>query len=451
MNKKEKILIVDDEKIIRESLLHWFENEGYQVVIAEDGEYGLAKFKNEKFDLLLVDMKLPGMSGLDLLKEVKKIDKDTIVIMITAFASVPSAITAFKEGAYDYVTKPVDPDELTHLVEKALEQKTLKFEYNKLKESIETIVTSGSLVGESFHIRKINELIRTVSSSDTSVLINGECGVGKELVAKKIHLSSKRKYFPFISVKCGALTESLLECELFGEEAGAEPGSQITKKGKFEIINGGTLYLDEVSSISLKMQVEILKVLETKLFSRIGGTELINTDFRLIAASNERIEKLVKEGKFRNDLYYKLNVFSIPIPPLRERKEDVISIASSFVKKFSTAMNKPIKEISDDASDFLLNYDWPGNVRELENAIERAVVVGKTELITVNDLPFHVASGPIDIDEGKKSLSAIEKKYILKVLNENNWNISRSAQILEIDRVTLYNKINKYRLRTKVH
>ena len=451
MSKKEKILIVDDEKIIRESLFHWFENEGYQVAVAENGESGLAKCKNEKYDLLLVDMKLPGISGLELLKEVKKIDNDTIVIMITAYASVPSAITAFKEGAYDYVTKPVDPDELTHLVEKALEQKALKFEYNQLKESIETIVTSGSLVGESFHIRKIYELIRMVSSSDSTVLINGECGVGKELVAKKIHLSSKRKYYPFISVKCGALTESLLECELFGEEAGAEQGSQIRKKGKFEIINGGTLYLDEVSSISLKMQVEILKVLETKLFSRIGGNEVISTDFRLIVASNEKIEKLVNEGKFRKDLYYKLNVFSIPIPPLRERKEDVISIASSFVKKFSTAMNKPIKEISDDASDFLINYDWPGNVRELENAIERAVVVGKTELITVNDLPFHVASGPIDVDEDKKSLSAIEKKYILKVLNENNWNISRSAQILEIDRVTLYNKINKYRLRTKVH
>ena len=451
MNKKEKILIVDDEKIIRESLFHWFENEGYQVEIAEDGESGLAKCKNEKFDLLLVDMKLPGISGLELLKAVKEIDNETIVFMITAFASVPSAITAFKEGAYDYVTKPVDPDELTHLVEKALAQKTLKFEYNQLKESIETIVTSGNLIGESFHMRKLNEIIKTVSSTDSTILINGECGVGKELVAKKIHLSSKRKYFPFISIKCGALTETLLECELFGEEAGAEPGSQIRKQGKFEIINGGTLYLDEVNSISLKMQVEILKVLDTKQFSRIGGTGVIKTDFRLITASNEKLEKLVKEGKFREDLYYKLNVFSIPILPLRERKEDLISIAQFFVKKFSTAMNKPIKEVSDDASDFLVNYDWPGNVRELENAIERAVVIGKSDLISVDDLPFRVSSVPIDTDEGKKSLSAIEKKYILKVLNENNWNISRSAQILEIDRVTLYNKINKYRLRTKVH
>jgi two-component system, NtrC family, response regulator AtoC len=451
MNKKEKILIVDDEKIIRESLFHWFENEGYHVDIAENGELGLAKCKNEKFDLLLVDMKLPGIGGLELLKAVKEIDNDTIVIMITAFASVPSAITAFKEGAYDYVTKPVDPDELTHLVEKALEQKTLKFEYNQLKESIEAIVTSGNLIGESFHMRKLNELIRTVSSTDSTVLINGECGVGKELVAKKIHLSSKRKYFPFISVKCGALTESLLESELFGEEAGAESGSQIRKKGKFEIINGGTLYLDEVCSISLKMQVEILKVLETKQFSRVGGNEVIKSDFRLISASNERLESLVKEGKFREDLYYKLNVFSILIPPLRDRKEDIITIARFFVKKFSTAMNKTVKEISDDASDFLINYDWPGNVRELENAIERAVVVGKSDLISVDDLPFRVSSVSIDADEGKKSLSAIEKKYILKVLNENNWNISRSAQILEIDRVTLYNKINKYRLRTRVH
>ncbi len=451
MNINEKILIVDDEKIIRESLFHWFENEGYQVVIAEDGESGLAKFKNEKFDLLLIDMKLPGINGLQLLKEIKNINSEVIVIMITAFASVPSAITAFKEGAYDYVTKPVDPDELTHIVKKALEEKALKFEYSQLKENIYAYINPNSLIGESSHIKKIYELIKTVAPSDSTAHIIGECGVGKELAAKTIHINSKRKYYPFISIKCGALTESLLESELFGEEAGATPGSHITKKGKFEIINGGTLYLDEICSISLKIQADILNVIETKQFLRIGGSERIDTDFRLIVADNGKIESCVKEGKFREDLFYKLNVFPIPIPPLRERKEDIILIASSFVKKYSTAVNKPIKEISNEAIEFLINYDWPGNVRELENAIERAVVIGKNELITVDDLPFRIASSPLDLDEGKKSLSAVEKKYILKVLNENKWNISRSAQILEIDRVTLYNKINKYGLRTRVH
>ena len=449
MNKKEKILIVDDEKIVRESLYHWFENEGYQVENACDGEAALQSFNNNKFDLLLVDIKMPKMSGLELLKKIKEINNDTIVIMITAFASVASAITALKNGAYDYVTKPIDPDELAHLVEKALEQKALKYENKQLKENIEAIVKPYNLIGESFQMKKIYEMIKTVSASDSTVIINGECGSGKELVAKAIHTNSQRKYHPFISVKCAALNESLLESELFGEEAGAVPGSQILKQGKFEIVNGGTLYLDEVSSISLKIQVEILKVIETKQFSRLGGDEVINTDFRLITADNDKIEKLVREGKFREDLFYKLNVFSISMPPLRERKEDIIPIARSFVKKFSTAMNKPAKEISDDASDFLLNYDWPGNVRELENAIERAVVVGKSEVVMVDDLPFRIASGPIDFDDGKKSLSAIEKKYILKVLNENNWNISRSAHVLEIDRVTLYNKINKYKLRTK--
>ena len=451
MNKKEKILIVDDEKIVRESLFHWFENEGYYVESADDGETALRSFIKNKIDLLLVDIKMPNMNGLELLKKIKDIDNDAIVIIITAFASVASAVTALKNGAYDYVTKPIDPDELAHIVKKALDQRALKIENKQLKENIETIGRPVNLIGESFQMKKITELIEAASVSDSTVILNGECGAGKELAATAIHMNSKRKYFPFISVKCGALNELLLECELFGEEAGAVSGSLMRKKGKFEVINGGTLYLDEVSSISLKTQVEILKVIETKQFSRIGGNEKINTDFRLIIADNEKIEILVKEGKFREDLFYKINVFSISIPPLRDRKEDIIPIAQSFIKKFSTAMNKPIKEISGEASDFLINYEWPGNVRELENAIERAVVVGKNDQITVSDLPFHIASGHIDLDDGKKSLSAIEKKYILKVLNENNWNISRSAQILEIDRVTLYNKINKYRLRTKVH
>jgi DNA-binding NtrC family response regulator len=449
MNKKEKILIVDDEKIVRESLYHWFENEGYHVESASDGEAALQSFKNNKYDLLLVDCKMPKISGLELLKIVKEVNNDTIVIMITAFASVASAITALKNGAYDYVTKPIDPDELAHLVEKALEQKALKIENKQLRDNIEAIAKPHNLIGESFQMKKIYEMIQTVSATDSTVIINGECGSGKELVAKAIHTNSRRKYYPFISVKCAALNELSLESELFGEEAGAVSGSQIVKQGKCEMVNGGTLYLDEVSSISLKTQVEILKLIETKQFSRLGGNEVINTDFRLIAADNDKIEKLVQKGKFREDLFYKLNVFSISMPPLRERKEDIIPIARSFVNKYSTAMNKPAKEISDDAADFLLNYDWPGNVRELENAIERAVVVGKSELVMVDDLPFRIASGPIDFDDGNKSLSAVEKKYILKVLNENNWNISRSAHVLEIDRVTLYNKINKYKLRTK--
>jgi DNA-binding NtrC family response regulator len=450
MKEQYNILIVDDEKIVRDSLFHWFEEEGYYVDSAEDGESALRKYEKGKYDLLLLDMKMPGMSGIDLLTKIKSIDKDSLIILITAFASVPTAITALKQGAYDYVTKPVDPDELAHLVKKALEQKSLKQENKILRESIEEIIKPDNLIGESLQMKKIYELITTVAPTDTTVMIRGESGTGKELVAKAIHINSKRKYFPIIPVNCGALAETLLESELFGHEKGAFTGAQFKRKGKFEMADGGTLFLDEVATISTKMQVEILRAIESRQFCRVGGNQNINSDFRLITATNQSLENLVKEGEFREDLYYRLNVFTIHIPPLRERREDIPILAHFFLHKFSTSMNKPIKKIDCDAMDFLVNYDWPGNVRELENAIERAVVIGKTDNLKVENLPFSIASNHIDTNTGDKSLAAVEKKYILQILNENNWNISRSAAQLRIDRVTLYNKINKYGLRDSI-
>ena len=447
MDNKERILIVDDEKIVRESLYHWFEEENYIVDTAEDGEIALKKYAKEKFDLLLVDMKMPGMSGLDLLSKIKAIDKDALIILITAFASVPTAITALKTGAYDYVTKPVDPDELAHLVKKALEQRALKIENTKLKENIDEIIKPDNLIGESYQMKKIYELVHSVARTDTTVMIRGESGTGKELVAKAIHINSSRKYSPIITVNCGALAESLLESELFGHEKGSFTGAQFKRKGKFEMANGGTIFLDEIGSISLRMQIEMLRVIETKQFNRVGGNELIKSDFRVITATNEPLEELVKGGKFREDLYYRLNVFTVVIPPLRERRDDIPLLVSFFINKFSTVMNKKIKSVSNEAMDFLMNYDWPGNVRELENAIERAMVVGKSNSIIVDDLPFHVSKTNFELDGNEKSLSSIEKKYIQKILHENNWNISKTAQLLEIDRVTLYNKINKYELR----
>ncbi len=447
MDNKERILIVDDEKIVRESLYHWFEEENYIVDTAEDGEIALKKYAKEKFDLLLVDMKMPGMSGLDLLSKIKAIDKDALIILITAFASVPTAITALKTGAYDYVTKPVDPDELAHLVKKALEQRALKIENTKLKENIDEIIKPDNLIGESYQMKKIYELVHSVARTDTTVMIRGESGTGKELVAKAIHINSSRKYSPIITVNCGALAESLLESELFGHEKGSFTGAQFKRKGKFEMASGGTIFLDEIGSISLRMQIEMLRVIETKQFNRVGGNELIKSDFRVITATNEPLEELVKGGKFREDLYYRLNVFTVVIPPLRERRDDIPLLVSFFINKFSTVMNKKIKSVSNEAMDFLMNYDWPGNVRELENAIERAMVVGKSNSIIVDDLPFHVYRTNFELDGNEKSLSSIEKKYIQKILHENNWNISKTAQLLEIDRVTLYNKINKYELR----
>ena len=445
MKQKHKILVVDDEKIVRESLYHWFEDEGYSVETAEDAIAALKLFEKGKYDLILLDMKMPGMSGIELLTKIKEIDLDCIVILITAFASVPTAIQALKEGAYDYVTKPVDPDELNHLVKNALEQKSLKDENYLLKNKIEQMIIPENLIGESEEMLKIFELINSVAQTDTTVMIRGESGTGKELVAKAIHLNSKRKYFPIVTVNCGAIAESLLESEFFGHEKGAFTGANYRRKGKFEMANGGTIFLDEIGSKSPKMQVELLRIIETKKFSRVGGNEVIYSDFRVIAATNEALEERVKEGKFREDLYYRLNVFTLFFPPLRERKKDLAPLAYHFLKKFTSAMNKNITKISDDAMDFILNYEWHGNVRELENAIERAVVVGKGNKIELNDLPF--TKNNIDSDTGVLSLSDIEKKHIEKILHLNNWNINRSAEILGIERATLYSKISKYGLK----
>lgn len=444
MEKKYNILVVDDEKIVRESLFNWFEDEGYNVETAFDAEDALRKFDIGKYDLALLDMKMPGMSGLDLLTKLKEIDKSCIVILITAFASVPTAIQSLKQGAYDYITKPVDPEELNHIVRNALTQKELKIENQQLKDKIEEMIIPENLIGESDKMKNIFELISSVAPTDTTVMIRGESGTGKELVAKAIHLNSKRKYFPIITVNCGALAESLLESELFGHEKGAFTGAQYKRKGKFEMANGGTIFLDEIGSVSPKMQVELLRVIESKKFNRVGGNEIIESDFRVITATNEPLEDLVKQGKFREDLYYRLNVFSIFIPPLRERRKDIEVLIDYFLKKFSKSMNKNFTRVSQEAMDFMMQYQWYGNVRELENAIERAVVVGNPPEITMKDLPFSIES--VNKDNSGYSLADVEKGYIEKVLLQNDWNISKSAEILEIDRVTLYNKINKYGL-----
>lgn len=446
MEKKHKILVVDDEEIVRQSLLAWFKEDGYEVDTAENADAALRLFEKGKYSLILLDIKMPGMSGMDLLVKLKEYDPDAIIILITAYASVSSAVKALKSGAYDYIIKPIDPDELSHIVEKALYQKNLEVENVKLKESIEAIAKPDNLIGESHQMKEIYNLIHTVAQTDTTVLILGESGTGKELVAKAIHLNSKRKYFPLVTVNCGALPESLLESELFGHEKGAFTGAHYRRKGKFEMANGGTIFLDEIGTISNKVQVELLRVIETKQFTRVGGSETISSDFRVIAATNENLEQLVKEGRFREDLFYRLNVFNIHIPPLRERVDDIPLLADYFLKKYTTSMNKKITGISQEAMNFMLRYKWPGNVRELENAIERAVVICRTDKIQLEDLPFKISNNLLYNDLEDKSLSEVEKRHIALVLKENNWNISKSAEDLKIDRVTLYNKIKKYGL-----
>jgi len=354
-------------------------------------------------------------------------------------------VQALKDGAFDYVTKPIDPDELSHLVRRAVEQRRLRSENLRLRENVDQLVMPAQIVGESQQMRKMLELARSVASTDTTVLIRGESGTGKELVAQAIHAASRRRYFPIVAVNCGALPESLLESELFGHEKGAFTGAQFRRKGKLEMADGGTLFLDEVGTISPRTQVDLLRVLETKEFARLGGTRPIQVDFRVICATNQNLEQLVETGAFREDLYFRVNVVTIQIPPLRERREDIPLLAGHFLNKYALQMNRPFRELDPAALDLLVRYDWPGNVRELANAIERALVVGTPPAVRAEDLPLRLSRQENDV--AGDALVDVERAHIAKVLEQERWNITHAAEKLKIDRVTLYNKIKKYDLR----
>ncbi len=445
MNANPSILIVDDEQAVRDSLSKWFKEDGFNVGTAGGAADALQQLQGQKWDILLLDIKMPGMDGMELQKRIKDIDSGATIIFITAHGSVDTAVKALKEGAFDYVSKPVDPDYLSHLVTNALKARSLAKENLKLKEQISEFSRADDIVGDSAQIQKVYELIQTVAKTDTTVMIRGESGTGKELIARAIHSNSSRRYFPIIAVNCGAMAEGVLESELFGHERGAFTGAQYRRKGKLELSDGGTLFLDEIGNIDMKTQMDLLRVIETKQFARVGGNEIIKVDFRVICATNKDLEKAVADGTFREDLYYRLNVFSVFIPPLRERKGDIPLLANYFVQKYSRAMGKPITSISPEAMDTMVRYNWPGNVRELENAIERAMVVGKPPAIRPEDLPYQLTEKNHVLPAG--SLAAMEKAHIASVLDQNRWNISRSAEVLQIDRVTLYNKIEKYGLK----
>ena len=445
MNKNEiGILVVDDELIVRESLTKWFREDGFRVEAAENAAAALKKLQGGCWSLMLVDIKMPGMDGIELLQRVREINKNILVIIITAFASVDTAVKALKEGAYDYITKPIDPDYLDHLVDKALKQQQLALENQKLKDTVSELTTDVEIIGESPEMQKVTELIHTVAMTDTTVMIRGESGTGKELVARAIHNNSTRKYFPIITVNCGAMTESLLESELFGHERGAFTGAQYRRKGKVELADGGTLFLDEIGNIDAKTQMDLLRVIETKQFTRVGGTEVIHSDFRVICATNRDLEKAVKEGSFREDLYYRLNVFTIELPPLRGRRGDIARLAHYFLEKYVRQMNKAIQGFTPPAMLALKAYDWPGNVRELENAIERAVVVSKGPMIEREHLPLQ---SMVPSTNGGKKLEDVETRHIDLVLKECGWNVTKAASVLGIDRVTLYHKIERYGLK----
>lgn len=443
MSKKISILIVDDEESVRDSLYNWFIEDGYYVQCAADAKEALSLLESEPFHIVLADIKMPGMDGLEMHRRIKALNKDAIVIMMTAFASVDTAVQALKDGAYDYVTKPFDPDDLSHLIRNATSHINLKEENETLRNKVVSLESVEDLIGESEAMMNVLREVESVATSSSSVIITGESGTGKELIARALHANSPRKYFPLVSVHCGALPESLLESELFGHEKGAFTGAMFNRKGRFEMADGGTIFLDEIATISTKMQVELLRVLETGRFTRVGGNKEIKSDFRVICATNKDLKKMVDEGTFREDLYYRLNVVNIHVPPLRKREGDIKLLAEHFVKKYCQSMNKEVMNIDKSAITRLENYDFPGNVRELENMIERAVVIGNGKEIRAKDLPLDENSEEKTVE----SLNDIEKNHIRNILEKYNWNISRAAKALRVDRATLYNKIKKYNLK----
>ncbi|HYA24353.1 MAG TPA: sigma-54 dependent transcriptional regulator [Terriglobales bacterium] len=434
-----RLLIVDDELSVRDSLGKWFREEGYEVGTAESANEALTRLADHPWDAALVDIKMHGTDGIELQRRMHELDPGLMVIIMTGYASVESAVTALKNGAYDYVTKPLDPDELAHLVKNAMAHKRTEKENVLLRETVAEVARPEEMVGQSAAMKKVFDAIETVGPTDATVLITGESGTGKELVARAIHQASPRRFHPLVVIHCGALTETLLESELFGHEKGAFTGAQYRKKGKFEIAEGGTVFLDEIGDISLKTQTDLLRVLQEHEIVRVGSTQSIKVDFRCIAATNKELEKLIDEGKFRPDLFYRLNVFHIEIPPLRDRSEDIPLLVNHFVRKFSLQMNKKINRVAPEAMNLLQQQPWPGNVRELENAVERAMVVAQEPEIQAQDFVFKPAA-----NGAPKTLEDMEKAHILRTLEACNWNQSRAAEVLDIDRVTLHHKLKKY-------
>jgi len=443
MAKKISILIVDDEESVRDSLFSWFIEDGYRVECAENARKALSMIESDSFDIILADIKMPGMDGLEMLRRIKLLKKDSIVIVMTAFATVDTAVQALKDGAFDYITKPFDPDDLSHLIRNASKQISLAEENENLKKQVISLENVEDLIGKSEPMKKVLRDIESVALTNSSVVITGESGTGKELVARAIHSNSPRRFFPLVSVHCGALTESLLESELFGHEKGAFTGAMYNRKGRFEMADNGTIFLDEIATISMKMQIDLLRVLESKNFVRVGGNKEISSDFRVICATNRDLKGMVEKGAFREDLFYRLNVVNIFVPPLRDRVEDIPLLVDYFIKKYCTSMNRPPVTIDPAALKRIEEFNFPGNVRELENMIERAIVVGNGKKISLKDLPLEKSI----ITNSFESLEDLEKTHILQILNKYGWNISRAAKALKVDRVTLYNKITKYGLK----
>jgi two-component system, NtrC family, response regulator AtoC len=445
MQKKAKILVVDDEAIMRDSLHDWLTDAGHEVLTAENSEQALELIREQSPPVAIIDLVLPGSDGLELLKKARQIAPNIQVIIITAYGSVPTAITAIKEGAYDYIEKPFLPGKVELLIDKLIERQALLDENISLRQKLEDRYSFESIVAKSARMQKIIEMIKVVAKSNATVMISGESGTGKELIARAIHAQSYRKNKPFVAVSCAALPENLLESELFGLEKGTFNVSHAQRKGKCETACKGTLFLDEIGGLSPNIQVHLLRVLEEKEFARVGGAEQIPLDIRLISATNKDMKKSIEAGQFREDLYYRLNVVSIELPPLRERREDIPVLAEFFLKKYNEENLKKLGGFTPEANDFLLKYEWPGNIRELENAIERATILARGDNIEVGDLSQQSLYLPHKAPMGK-TMREIEKNHILNILIECGGNCSEASRLLGISRMTLYNKIKAYGL-----
>jgi DNA-binding NtrC family response regulator len=448
MRARWHILVVDDEEAMTESLAAWLREDGYTVDTASSGREAIEKARAREYAIYFLDLKMPGLDGIETMMEIRKLQADASVIIITAYATVDTAIAAMKEGAQEYVVKPCHPQEISLLVERIVRVKNLQRENAILRRKLTRQYRFHDLVSKSPRMAEIFELVREVASQRSTVLVQGESGTGKELVARAIHFSGDRGDRPFVAVSCAALAETLLESELFGHEKGSFTGAVALKKGKFELADGGTLFLDEIGDVSPKLQVDLLRVLQERRFFRVGGTEEIAVDVRVIAATHRDLAADVREGRFRDDLYYRLNVINVHLPPLRDRREDVPLLAQEFLDRLSHELGREVSGISEEALRVLMDHDWPGNVRELENAVERALVTCKTGVLGAEDFAFlsrppAAAGGGLSLPAGL-TLQELEREYITATLRRTEGNVKAAAEALGIDRSTLYEKVRRY-------
>jgi DNA-binding NtrC family response regulator len=460
--EKARILVVDDEESMRDFMSIMLSKEGYEVVQADSGPSALGHIKKSRPDVIITDMMMPDMSGLELMTKAREVHDNLSFIVMTAFASVDSAIEAMKKGAYDYITKPFKVDEIKLTIKKVLEKEKISRENKELKKELSKSHSLDSFIGRDSKIIRMKEMVQRLAKTDSTALILGESGTGKDLVANAIHYHSKRVGKPFLTLNCAAIPETLLESELFGYKKGAFTGALKDKDGVFKAAHTGTLFLDEIGNTSPAIQMKLLRVLDDQVIMPVGSTQTVKVDVRLVAATNANLEEEVRAKRFREDLFYRLNVFTVQIPPLRERREDIELLVDHFVNMYCLKMGIQPKEISPDALQILLAHQWPGNVRELENTIERSLVVSTADKITADDLPDKVsgrtASRPAVVPEAGDSvqvhqqtesptLESIEKAYIFWVLNQTGWNKTKAAKILGIDASTLYRKIDRYDLK----